>query len=59
MSGQQHVIVIGGGKAGLFAAGEVTGGFHGESYMIGGALAKSRHVRSHCRDHRSRAGVAR
>ncbi|HEY6869769.1 MAG TPA: FAD-dependent oxidoreductase [Novosphingobium sp.] len=26
---------------GLFAAGEVTGGFHGESYMSGSALAKA------------------
>lgn len=41
MSGQQHVIVIGSPLPGLFAAGEVTGGFHGESSMIGGALAKA------------------
>ncbi|MDF8334667.1 FAD-dependent oxidoreductase [Novosphingobium cyanobacteriorum] len=27
--------------SGLFAAGEVTGGFHGESYMSGSALAKA------------------
>lgn len=32
---------FGGAITGLYAAGEVTGGFHGESYMSGSALAKA------------------